>query len=503
MIAVAEKLFKPHINPQTSLIINELASLLASLDIRSFVTGGFLRDVMLKKETADIDIALETDALKAAPKIAEGFNGKSVTLDEKDGIVRIILPDRKHYIDLVSALDGTTYDLKRRDFTINAMAINLSELSRGLKEGAAIPVIDPCNGVDDIKTKLIRVVDNNIFEKDPVRLLRAIRLAMELDFTLTTETELLMKDSAHLLSKIAGERLREELIKILAIPRSDRLPVYMEELGLITALFPELAKSRDVEQPKEHTWDVLYHSLNTVAAVDFVLREGDWSYTGPEVLDSIPWSEELESYFEQIISGLSTRRVLTKLAAILHDIAKPMTKARNSEGRIRFIGHPKEGELMASEALKKLRFSTREIKMVSAMVKNHLRPVQMSRSGEMPSERAIYRYFRDSEDTGIETLFLSLSDHLATRGPELESKDWQEHVKLVDYILKQKETQQKRVTPPKLVDGNDIMSVFGLKPGPRIQELLESIHEVQASGEITTRDEALTVIARLLKRTDD
>jgi len=126
MIAVADKLFKPHIKPQTSLILDELVSLLASLDIRGYLTGGFLRDILLKRETADIDIALEADALKAAPKIAEGFSGKVIILDDKNGIARIILPDRIHHIDLVSASSGITDDLKRRDFTINAMAVSLS-----------------------------------------------------------------------------------------------------------------------------------------------------------------------------------------------------------------------------------------------------------------------------------------------------------------------------------------------------------------------------------------
>jgi len=500
MIAVAENLFKPHIKSHTSLILNELASLLESLGIRGYLTGGFLRDCLLKIETADIDLALEADALEAAPKVAEGLNGKSIILDAENGISRIILPDKKRHIDLASATDGITCDLKRRDFTINAMAVGLSDLSRALKESATVSIIDPFGGSYDLKKKLIRVVNDSAFEKDPVRLLRAVRLSAELGFTITPETENLIKDSAHSLSKVAGERLREELVKILAIPCSEQLPVYMEELGLVTALFPELAEARDVEQPKEHSWDVLYHSLNTVTAVDFVLKKGNWAYADESVLDIVPWSEETDNYFSQSISGSSTRRVLTKLAAILHDIAKPITKARNSEGRIRFIGHPREGEPMAAAALKRLRFSTREIKMVSSMVKNHLRPVQMSRGDEMPSERAIYRYFRDSEDAGIETLYLSLGDHLATRGHELEPKDWQRHVKLVDCILKQKETQQKRVKPPGLLDGNDIISVFSLKPGPIIKELLEAIHEAQASGEISTREEALTLITKLLKK---
>jgi poly(A) polymerase len=114
--------------------------------------------------------------------------------------------------------------------------------------------------------------------------------------------------------------------------------------------------------------------------------------------------------------------------------------------------------------------------------------------GGLPSHRAIYRYFRDTEDAGIDVLFLGLADHLATRGPRLEMAGWQEHVQLVEYVLAQHFEQEGRVKPPKLVDGHDLINIFGLNPGPKIGKLLEAIREAQASGEITNREEALAYI---------
>jgi len=164
---------------------------------------------------------------------------------------------------------------------------------------------------------------------------------------------------------------------------------------------------------------------------------------------------------------------------------------------MRFFGHAKEGAATVANILERLRFSAKELKLVETMVKHHLRPVQLSQH-DLPSQRAIYRYFRDTGEAGIETLFLSLADHLATRGPRLDITNWQEHAQMVDYVLNQRFKQQSLVAPPKLVSGHDLIKLFGLSPGPKIGQILEAIREAQASGEVSTRQEALSYIDYLL-----
>jgi poly(A) polymerase len=246
-------------------------------------------------------------------------------------------------------------------------------------------------------------------------------------------------------------------------------------------------------QPKEHFWDVFDHSLKTVAAVDFVLRQGDWEYAGDEALGTVPWSETLSRHFAREVSGGSNRRLLLKLAALLHDIAKPQAKAADADGRIRFLGHARVGAAVAVDIMERLRFSAREIKLVEIMVRYHLRPGQLSHEG-LPSRRAIYRYFRDTGETGVDVLFLSLADHLAARGPRLDVAQWQEHARMVEYVLSQRSEQESLVLPPRLVDGHDLINIFGMKPGPRVGELLEAVREAQATGELATREEALSYI---------
>ncbi len=210
----------------------------------------------------------------------------------------------------------------------------------------------------------------------------------------------------------------------------------------------------------------------------------------------------LQEHFDDEISHGSTRRSLLKLAALLHDIAKPGTKTIEEDGRTRFLGHPQEGAADAAAIMERLRFSRREIQFVELLVKYHLRPTQMSNEGA-PTRRAIYRYFRDTGDEGIDILFLSLADHLAARGPALDEHQWAEHTRMTGYVLDRHFEEASLSRPPKLLDGDDIMKTYGLEPGPRIGELLEALKEAQAAGEVTDKQGALEYVARLLECADN
>jgi len=311
------------------------------------------------------------------------------------------------------------------------------------------------------------------------------------------DTEALVQKYAHMIRNVAGERVREELLRLLALPQGGQHVQTLEDLGLLDRIFPELAQTRGVAQPKEHYWDVFEHSLQTVKAVDFLLREGDWAYAGKEVLEAVPWSEELAQHFSGEVGYGSTRKSLLRLAALLHDIAKPQTRTVEEGGRTRFLGHAIEGALAVTDIMERLRFSTREIKLVETVVKYHLRPTQMSQEG-LPTDRAIYRYFRDTGEAGIDILFLSLADHLATRGKNLDLSHWREHAGMTAYVLARHMEEEKLTVPPKLLNGNDLINIFGLIPGPRFAEILEAIREAQAAGEVTTREEALNYIKNTL-----
>ncbi len=467
--------------------------------VKAYLVGGFVRDLILKRETADIDIALAADALKIAPQIAGALGGKSIILDEANKVARVVISageapsEDRWQLDFSSFEGSIERDLSRRDFTIDAMAVDLAELAQD-----DINLLDPFDGQADLKNRIIKVAANTSFKADPARLLRAVRLAAELDFSVDRQTEALIERHSRLIAGVAGERVREELVRLLAVPDSGWLWPYLDQLGLLTAVFPEMAQAKGVEQPREHFWDVFEHSLKTVAAVDFLLRQGSWEYAASEVLAAAPWSEALARHFAEPVGAGSTRRSLLKLAALLHDVAKPQTKAVTEEGRTRFLGHAKEGAAIASAIMERLRFSGKEVKLLGMVIKYHLRPGQMSQEG-LPSRRAIYRYFRDCGEAGIDILFLSLADHLASRGPDLSLAGWREHAHLVEYVIARHAEQEELVSPASLLSGHDLINIFNMKPGPRMGELLEAVREAQASGEVATREEALALVREKLE----
>ncbi len=501
-MSLAEKapkdFFSCLIGSGASLLLTKVGNFLAEQDVQAYLVGGLVRDVLLGRDTADIDIAVAPDALEIAPKVATALGGKYVLLDEANRIGRVVVANKgepstrgRWELDFSTFKGNIEQDLARRDFTIDAMAVDLSQL------GTDVQLIDPFNGWSDLHQGVIRTVAETAFQSDAARLLRAVRLAAELGFSIDSETEALIRRYSCLIANVAGERVREELLRLLAISQAGYFLPYLDELGLLTAMIPELAQAKGVKQPKEHFWDVFDHSLETVTAVDFLLRQGAWEYANEGVLTAILWSAELAQHFDLEVSSGSTRRLLVKLAALLHDIAKPQARAINEGGRIRFLGHAKEGAAIAVNILERLRFSAKEIKLVEIMVRHHLRPGQMSQN-ELPTRRAIYRYFRDTGEAGIDILFLSLADHLATRGSHLDLAQWQEHAQLVEYILARRFEQGSLVVPPKLVDGHDLINIFGVSPGPKIGEFLEAVREAQASAELTTREEALSYIRERL-----
>jgi len=477
-------------------LLATVSGLFAEQGVQAYVTGGFVRDMLLGRDTADIDIAVTADALEIAPRIATALGGKYVPLDEVNKVARIILANQRApsanggwQIDITTVTGDIENDLRQRDFTVDAIAIDLAELGKD-----HVNLIDPFRGRDDLHGGKIRAVSETAFTADAIRLLRGVRLAAELGFSIDSGTELLIQSYSHLITGVAAERIREELLRLLAI--SGRFLHYLDRLGLLTAIIPELAQLKGVEQPPEHFWDVFQHSLETVAAVDFLLRQGTSEYATGQVLAVVPWSEALAEHFALEVSRGSSRRSLLKLAALLHDIAKPQTRAIHENGRLRFLGHAQQGAVTTVTILERLRFSGREVKLVELEVRHHLRPGQMSQEW-LPTRRAIYRYFRDTADAGIDILFLSLADHLATRGPNLDLAGWQEHAGMVKYILAQRQ-QQETTRPPKLISGHDLINILGMSPGPRMGELLESVREAQAAGEVTSREKALAYIRKRL-----
>ncbi len=480
-------LLTPRKSPE---LLARLGSLFARRSLPAYLVGGSVRDLLLERDTHDIDIAVQGDPLQIGQELAELLKGTLVPLGQAHGIARVVVNYEGHHwtIDLSTYRGDIHDDLARRDFTIDAMALPLEgyqEVDSGL--------VDPFDGRGDLVLGLIRAVGPSVFDEDPARLLRAVRLAAQVGFSIESDTRSLVQRSARLAPAIAQERVREELLKILAEPNTTSHLRTLDELDLLCAIMPELSAAKGVEQPKEHHWDVFSHCVETAGAVEKVV-EAPGSREEDPVLGAVPWHPSLEGYFQQEASDGHTRLAILKLAGLLHDIAKPETKTIESSGRMRFFGHADRGAEMAEAILKRLKLSGRGIAMVRTMVEEHLRPSQMSQPGELPTGRAIYRYFRDVGDVAVDTLYLNMADYLAARGPNLDVEDWARHCEMIGYTLQMGLERGSPQVIPKLLDGHDIMQTFGLSPGPRVGCLLRLVEEAQAAGEITNKEDALALV---------
>ncbi len=394
-------------------------------------------------------------------------------------------------IDLASYSGSIQEDLERRDFSINAMGVALESWED--RDNPEV-LIDPCGGRQDLVRKSIRALTPGIFEADPGRLLRALRLSSQLGFRLETDTIRLLASESHRLVQVSPDRVREEFLRILSLDGAKAQLEVMDRLGLFQHVIPELQAAKGVEQPRMHYWDVWGHTLHAVETAELVTK----GHQNSPVYTCVPWTPESEDYFSEIVTDGYSRRTVLKLAALFHDVAKPQTKSLDETGRTRFFGHSEQGAEIASARLKELRVSSRGVNMVAKMVEQHLRPTNMKDGSEWPTNRAIYRYFRDVGDVAIDTLYLCLADYLAAKGPELSHSDWLNHARMVANILHVGTNEPVSPASIRLVTGHDLMTHLNLQPGPHIGSLLHDIEEARAAGEIETQVQALELAANAL-----
>jgi tRNA nucleotidyltransferase/poly(A) polymerase len=489
-------------------LVEQVVVWLARQSTSAYLVGGCVRDRLLNRSIVDLDVAVDGDGLGLARRLANHFGGAYHPLDEARSTGRAILHDEGGHRLVVDVArfrgSDLATDLADRDFTINALAAHARTPEN---------IIDHHNGLDDLKAGLLRPVSEASIVSDPLRALRAVRLAAELSFALDPETEVLMHRDGPALSCVAGERIRDELARLLALSEATPHLRHLDDLGLLTVILPELEPLRGLAQPSPHHLDVLAHSLETVRSLEEILRalEGiaDGERRSEDLEDTAcggllsaldPFSQRLNSHLDQMMGAARPRLVTLKLAALLHDTGKPAVCTLDEHGRIRFIGHHKKGAKIAGRALRRLRFNNSEVRLGETVVRQHMRPLLLANQKSV-SSRAAYRFFRDAGRAGVDVLLLALADHRATYAPGVDDDPWPRLVALVVRMLGDYwERHTERVDPSLLIDGYDLLREFRLQPGPQIGELLELVREAQVSGEVRTREEALAMVRGHLGR---
>jgi len=484
------------INQDLMGILARLSPVCTVPECKAYLVGGFVRDWLVGRDTADLDIAVNGDSLAIAQEAAELVDGRYVMLDEENRVGRVVIAGEAEpwHIDITSYAGDIERDLLRRDFTVNAMGLDLAAFVSG-----EILLLDPSGGEEDLRKGLLRQVSDRVFDRDASRLMRAVRLSRELNLEIEPITEDNIRLNSKLMELVPSEKVREELLRILALPYAGNSVRYLDDLALLCRIIPEIDAMKGVKQPKEHYWDVFDHSIESIAALEYILRESDWVYGRGGLLEVVPWQPEIQQHFNKVIAGGSSRRTLLKLGMLLHDIAKPEDKTVEDNGRIRFLGHTKDGAAAAANILGRLRFSTGEIRYVEKLIYHHLHPAQMSHEG-MPTHRAIYRFFRDTESAGIDIIYLALADYLAVAGPRVDIDEWHMQIEQVRYIIDVHNKQESEILPVRLLTGDDLINEFRMQPGKDIGRLLKLVREAQAAGEISTREDALQYVRNEMDR---
>lgn len=478
---------------------DQVVAWLAEQELDVYLVGGSVRDSLLGRKVYDLDVAVAGDGLRLAKKLADRFRGDFYPLDDLRRTGRAILYHSEAaplVVDL-ARLRGPDLaaDLADRDFTINALAADVRSPST---------IIDRHGGLADLNKGLIRPVTADSIRNDPLRALRAVRLAAQLGFDLTVDTVAAIRRDGHGLAEISGERICDELGHLLVLPSAFPFLEMLQELGLLFLILPELEPLRGLDQSPPHHLDVLRHSLETVGALEQILEAlgADPDHSQSAAALSLAglerYSGRILAHLAEPQSGGRPRLVALKMAALLHDVGKAGTLEVDTEGRTRFIGHEKESARLVAVALRRLRFSGAEVSLVDTIIRNHMRPLLLAQQPRV-SRRAVYRFFRDTGSTGVDVILHALADHLAIYAPGTGERQWSRLLSVTARMLGDYwEYRSERVNPPKFINGHDLISEFGLRPGPRIGDLLEAVREAQATDQIHSRDEAMALIRQLL-----
>ncbi len=452
-------------------LIDPIRALVAVAQEPAWLVGGAVRDRALGRATDDYDVAVNGDARVLARELARSAEAHAFALSEAFGVWRVVARDHEWQVDVLPVVGGSIeHDLAGRDFTVNAMA---EPLGGG-------PHVDPFGGMSDLHERRLRMVSATAFVDDPLRVLRLVRLACELGFSADDTTSIAARQSAAALAHVAPERVFAELKRIVIADRALEGLALMDTIGATQVILPELARMHGVEQSPYHHLDVYEHTQSVLAAtIELSQSPGEWLGVHADAV--------AEFLAEPLANELNRGQAL-RFGALLHDVAKPVTRGITPEGRVTFIGHDSEGAEMATAVLTRLRASERLREHVAALTRHHLRLGFLVHEAPL-GRRAIYRYLRSCEPVQVDVTLLSVADRLATRGRGSEEAI-RRHLELAGELLG--EALAWRSGPPRPpLRGDELARELGLRPGREIGRLLGELEEASFAGEISSREQAI------------
>ena len=480
-------------------LLNQIQALSLARNTPILLVGGAVRDWLMGTPLTDFDFVVQGDAIALARAVANALGGHFYILDQERGTARVILKSREtgqpaegdatappSLILDFSVCRGATWeeDLFDRDFTINAIALDLAHDT----------VLDPTGGRRDLEERIIRQARAGAIEDDPVRALRAVRMSLALSAAIEPATAAAIRLAARRLSRPSPERVRDELMKILSRPDAARGARMLDTFGLLGVIAPEIEPMRGCEQSPPHRFNALEHTFVVLDYADALLSGQIDAALHFDISDR--QRAQLASHFAATITADRPRAAIFRFALLLHDSGKPQTRVVNEAGAATFPNHPAIGASLATRRARALKLSGDEIRRVKTIVEHHMRPNLMARAGEF-SLRALYRLWRDAGDCMPELALLCVADGMGKAGADTALEDRQRRGRMAELILDAYYTRfAPDAAPEPLIQGEDVLAL-GVAPGPKIGQMIESVREAQMAGDITTRAEALAVLRRI------
>ena len=440
-----------------------------------YLVGGAVRDFLMQKITYDRDIAIK-NAEQFAINIAKEYDGTFIILDDENQIFRVVLNDKKNYLD-ISELRAPTIDedLQMRDFTINAIAYDLKNDK----------FIDPTRGIEDIKIKKLRSIREENFTDDSLRILRGYRFMSVTGFEFDENLSGILKKYNTLALRPAKERIHDELMKLFGGSNASNTLLKMLDDGILEILFPFVKDMKKVPSNTHHHLNLIHHSIETVRQIEILYENS--TNSEKEHLNSIDF-------------GGYPRINHLKFSGFLHDIGKYSTWTIEESGRHRFIKHDIEGAKLAIQLLKKFKFSNKQIEYITTMIQNHIYPSHVISSPNL-DDKIMMRYIRKMEDNVIDNIILAKADRLSAQGPavtqEMISSNIEGLSKLLEFYISKKPYLEPM---PKLIDGKEIMQILNISQSPVLGKIIEALHEEQLNENIVNKDDAISFIQNFYKK---
>jgi poly(A) polymerase len=441
----------------------------------AFIVGGSIRDLLCGRWPTDYDVAVLGDPLEFALRVESKTNGRLVKIGKPGRMILRVIGE-SNIIDISGTKEGSIeQDLRARDFTINAIAYELSSQR----------LIDPLAGQQDLKNRTIRMVSEAIFSQDPVRLLRAFRMAAAFEFEIESQTKKAIKKQAALIRHSAKERVREEFFKLLKCARAHPYLGQMVDTGVLFHILPELSALKQCPQNRYHQLNAFEHTLNAFYHLEELLATN---------------RKRLQIKRKPMAHKIGVKQVpLLKLSMLLHDIGKPDVQTMDEDGTLHFYEHERQGAKMAREICKRLKCSNRDAETIYFLVRHHMRPLFLftALQKQNTTRRAVTRFFMKCAANIPALLILATADML---GKEKEQSE-QDHafINFIKQLMVDFETDyQPKNAAQKLITGYDLINEFGLKPSPLFKKILNRVEIERLSRGDMTRQEAAVLIRRLI-----